>query len=115
MDFQEIWEMYEAELASRNNDDYVVNKAQFDKLIDAYEFFSSIAAESGGSVEDVKLEPKQITGGVTAYFTLFYLHGAKQLDKFAEIIKSMTAISIDAMLDGTVCISFTIPGVFEHK
>lgn len=112
--FKQIWELYEQEMAKRSNEDYEVNREQMDKLISAYWFFSKVVAENGGSIDPFRIVPSEINGGVTAYFTVFYLSGA-EIAKFAEIIKGASALSIDSMEDGTVCISFTVPRVFKRK
>ena len=101
-------------MAERNNDDYVVNQPQMDKFVKAYEFFCGIAAECGGVVEPPKIEPKRINGGITAYFTVFYANGEK-LQELSEIVGDMSAISIDSMSNGDVCISFNIPEVFRKS
>ena len=111
---QEVWQVYEEELAKLSNDDYIINVAQMGKLREAYKFFHDITEECGGEIEPLKLEPKEVNGGITVYMTLFYLSD-ENLKKFGEIVGNMSAISIDAMEDGDVCISFTIPGVFRHK
>ena len=111
---QKIWELYEAEMASRNDADYEVNEEQMRKLIDSYAFFTEIAERDGGKVDKLRLKPKEINGGVTCYFTVFYLYG-KDLQKFCEIVGNMSAISIDTTSDGDACISFTIPRVFKKK
>lgn len=109
-----VWELYEAEMASRNDADYEVNEVQMRKLIDAYAFFTEIAERDGGKIDKLKLNPKEINGGVTCYFTVFYLFG-EDLMRFCKVVQSMSAISIDSMADGDVCISFTIPRVFQKK
>lgn len=111
---KEVWQVYEEGLAALSNDDYVINVAQMGKLREAYKFFYQIAEECGGEIEPLKLEPKEVNGGVTVYMTLFYLSD-ENLRKFGEIVGNMSAISIDAMDNGDVCISFNIPAVFKHK
>ena len=109
---KKVWELYEAEMASRNNSDYQVDEEQMRKLIDAYAFFVEIAERDGGKVDPFRLVPKEVNGGVTCYFTVFYLYG-KDVQRFCEIVRNMSAISIDSTSDEKVCISFTIPRVFK--
>lgn len=111
---KEFWEAVDAEMASRNDSDYEVNQPQMQKLIEAYSFFKRVADTSGGTVEPFKISPKAVHGGVTAYYTLFYLTG-EDLKKLASIMGNMSAISIDSMANGDVCISFNVPNVFRKK
>ena len=112
MDFSEVWRVYQEELASRNDSDYAIDEVQFTKLLRAYEFFSEIAKRDNGELEDVNLQPRMVNGGITAYFTVFYISG-DELRAFSEIVGTMSGFSIDTTLDGRACISFTIPGVFK--
>ena len=119
-DFNEVeflraaWEIYQEEMDSRSDDDYEPNEIQMKKLLDAYAFFQRICEKSNGSVEKLELIPHEEYCGITAYFTLFYLYG-DDLAEFSQIVGNMSAICIDAMLDGTVCISFNIPKVYYKK
>ena len=110
-DWLKLWELYENELGSRNDDDYAVNRIQMKKLYNAYEFIKKIVKRDGGRIDEQKLVPSEENGGVTAYLTLFYLSG-EDLMEFSKIAQSMSALSIDEPLDNEVCISFTIPHVF---
>lgn len=109
-----IWELYKREMNSRNNDDYEADPTQMQKLIDAYGFFMEIAGTCNGKVELSKLVPREINGGITAYFTVFYLNG-ESVRQFCKILQGFSALSIDSLEDGTVCLSFTVPRVFRHK
>jgi len=109
-----IWSIYEETMAKENDDDYELNEIQMQKLIDAYEFFSKIAEESNGRVEDINLSPRETTGHITTYFTLLYFDNEK-LKVFSNVVDSMCALSIDATIDGEVCVDFTVPGVFKKK
>lgn len=111
---KKVWELYQAEMASRREEDYELNEVQMRKLIDSYAFFVEIAERDGGEIEPFKIEPLETTGGVTGYFTVFYLHG-EDVQRFCKIVGNMSAISIDSTSDGDVCISFTIPRVFQKK
>ena len=104
----EFYKIYE-ETMSRNNDNFVVNEVQLKKLENAYAFF----LEHGKNVE-LKLVPREINGGITAYFTVLYLDG-DDLARLSRIVGSMGALSIDSTVDGEVCISFTIPGIFRKN
>lgn len=110
-ELKRLWESCRKDIDSRDNADYELNAVQFRKLADAYSFFKGVAEDNGGRVERLKLVPREENGGVTAYFTIFYISD-DDIMKFASIAKSMSALSIDATLDNEVCISFTIPHVF---
>lgn len=107
-----VFELYKQEMESRRNSDYEIDKTQMQKLTRAYEFFAEIAERDGGVVDPLKLEPKAVSGGITAYFTVFYLSG-DDMARFSEIVGDMSAISLDSTIDGDVCVSFNIPGVFK--
>ena len=109
-----VWGLYEAEMRSRKNEDYEADPEQMKKLIAAYGFFAELTVTGHGHMEPLKLVPKECHGGLTAYFTVFYLHG-DQLQKFLKIAQGFSAMSIDALDDGTVCLSFTIPNVCRRK
>lgn len=115
MDYEKmLWELYEEEMSSRDNADYQPNIDQFQKLVDAYVFFTDYASKYGGKVDKVKLIPKKENCGITAYFTLFAPFG-DELQRFQEIMQDISAISIDSLTNGDVCISINIPNVFIHK
>lgn len=104
---------YENVMSKRDSKDYEVNPIQWKRLIDLVQFLYE-TAEYDGKVLPVNLVPKEIVGGVTAEFTLFYIHGNEVL-KFCEVLKHASAVSVDATTDGQVVISATIPNVFRKK
>ena len=108
-----IGRIYAKVLAERNNQDYVVNGEQMRKFQEILKFFTKLAAESGGYIESVKLEPKEESAGLTAYFPLVDIYG-KHIGKFAELISYTTGITMDNSYDG-VCISLSVPNVFVPK
>ena len=111
---KEIYEIMLEEIESRNDEDYVVNPVQMAKLVQAYQFFAEIAKRDGGSVDPFDITPRMVHSGITAYFPLFYLTG-KDLRELAEIVGDMSALTLEATIDGEVCISFNIPNVFRLK
>ena len=111
---QEVWGIYEKEMASRKLEDYEADPEQMKKLAAVYRFFSENAAKNGGFLDPLRLVPTEVNGGITAYFTVFYIAG-DEIARFCEAIKNASALSIDSLDDGTVCISMTIPRVFKHK
>ena len=107
-------EICQREFEKRSDADYEVNPDQARKLVGAYMFFDELAKKSNGRVETLKVIPKEIHGGITAYFSFCYL-GSEDIGRFCEVIADASAVSIDATTDGTVCISLTIPRVFRKK
>lgn len=104
---------YEEVMSRRDSDDYEINPIQWQRLVNLVEFFYK-AAELSGKVLPVNLIPKEIVGGVTAEFTLFYLHGNEVLE-FCDVLKHASAVTVDATTDGRAVISATIPNVFKKK
>ena len=103
--------LYERIMSLRNDDDYVINQPQMDKLIEVLDFFLDSAKKNNGEVEPVALVPREEHGGVTATFIVFDVYG-EDIKKFCKVIGYVSALGIDSMLDGRVCISVTVPNVF---
>lgn len=101
---------YQREIQSRSNLDYKINSEQWAKLLRARDFLSRHCDD----VEDISIRPSTTVGGITAYTTLLFLNG-EEIQEFADIIGSSSALSIDATIDGDVCVSFTIPDIFVKK
>lgn len=101
-------------IASRNNDDYVVNKPQMEKFCKAVDFFQKFVADCNGELDPIRLEPKNEGGYLTAYAYVFDISG-ENARKLCEIISYTSAITIDALGNGKVCISLTVPNVYVEK
>lgn len=114
VDLKEVWEIYKKDLDSRDDKDYEMNQTQMKKLFRARSFFVRYAVENGGRVEEMDMSPKQKNCGVTGYFTFFSPFG-EQLDEFKEIMQDISAISIDSLKNGDVCVSVIIPDVFVKR
>jgi len=114
IDLLEAYRIYEDMMSKRKNEDYCINDVQMQKMIDAYNFFTKVAKERHGHMEPFKIVPKEEHGYVTGHFPLFYLD-ADGIKEFTKILNYMSAISIDATLDGITCVSFTIPRVFVKR
>lgn len=106
--------LYDKVLSLRKDSDYIVNQPQMDKLIAVLEFFLDSARRLDGKVEPVTLKPREEHGGVTATFLVFDLFN-EQVQRFCEVMKACSAITIDTLTSGGVCISCTVPEVFTHK
>lgn len=108
----EAIKIYKDEIASRNNEDYEINYPQWEKLEFACNFFRKMVSDENSL--EIMAEPREVCGGVTATFSLFYISG-EDIDDLKEVIGDSSAISIDALVDGRVCISLTIPDVYRLK
>ncbi len=97
-----------------NDEDYRINPEQWTKMLDAVSFFNDYVKEKEGKLEPCRLQPKMQHGGITAYSRCFDVT-ASDVQQFAKAISCASAITIDTMLSGEVCISLTIPNVFVRK
>lgn len=98
----------------RKDSDYIVNQPQMDKLTALVEFFIEVSKRTAGNVLPVDLRPAAEHGGVVAHFWYFNVAGSK-VKSFCDVAQHCSAISIDALDTGEVCISCTIPNVFVRK
>lgn len=105
-----LGQLYEKVLSLRDDDNYVINQPQMDKLIEVLNFFLDAAQKCNGKVEPVKLTPRAEHGGVTATFLVFDIYG-EDIQKYCEVMSYTSAITIDATEDG-ICMSVTVPEVF---
>lgn len=106
--------MYDKILSLRKDSDYVVNQPQMDRLVELLDYFLTKAKVLDGEVQKVNLKPAEIHGGVTAHFLVFDTHG-EDVQKFCKVLSYCSAIGIDALESGDVCIDCTIPDVFIPK
>lgn len=107
---ERLGKLYEKVLSLRDDDNYVINQPQMDKLIEVLNFFLDAAQKSNGKVEPVGLVPKAEHGGVTATFIVFDIYG-EDIQRYCDVMRYTSAITIDGTDDG-ICISVTVPNVF---
>ncbi len=112
--FAECMRIWEEELAGRNDDDYIFNREQGMRLLDAYEFFLEMAEEHNGSVKPLELRPREEVAYISAVFRVFDLSGM-EIIRFCQLILYASAFGIDSLSDGRVCIELTFPDVFVRK
>lgn len=95
------------------DDDYVINQPQMDKFIEVFRFFLDMCRKSNGMIEAESLDimPKEGHEGLTARFLVFDIFG-EDIQRFGDIIKYTSALTIDGDLDHKICISVTVPDVF---
>lgn len=91
---------------------YEVDEVQFAKLHSLVKFFRDYIAENGGSAEPVNLDPREIHSGLTVSFAVFNITG-DEIQKFCDVVRNTTALSIDATTDERICISMTVPDIFR--
>lgn len=108
-----IGKIYEAEMAKRSNEDFVVNPPQMKKFIAVLGFFLDLADCENGRIEALDVEPKQENAGLTATFPLVDIYGNNK-EHFFEIISYVSAITMEAT-DNGVCLSVAVPEVFVPK
>ena len=109
-----LGKIYNIVLSLRKDDDYEINQEQMDKLCALYRFFLDTADKLDGEAELCKLVPKEEHGGVTARFLVFDVWGDR-VKQFADVISACSAIGIDSLEDGRICIDLTVPNVFVKK
>ena len=113
-DVLEMWSEYNEYVDALDNSDYEINKPQMAKLIELYDFFVDALKNTSGKVELHTPVPKKLHGGIDIYCRLFYIY-FDDIQRFSNVMKGASAVSIDAMTDGTVNISITVPNVYKHK
>ena len=102
---------YKHIMSLRKDSSYVVNQGQMDKLVRIIDFFEDAAKELDGKVDQLELVPAQTSGDVTAFFPVFYIH-SDMVERFCDVMRGCSAISIDPTDSEQICISCTVPRVF---
>ena len=108
----ELGKCYSNVMALRENKDFVINRVQLKKLLDAVKFFEEAIKDGDGKIEELRLVPKEESGGFTASFAVMSLYD-KAVSELFDVLKDATALSIDSTADGRVEISTTFPEVFK--
>ena len=99
-------------MASRNSEDYELDPVQFQKFRAISAVLTKTAEESNGRVDPIRIAPTEEHCGITVYAPLYYFHDDSVL-QLAKALQGVSGISIDATLDGEVCISVIVPRVFR--
>ena len=107
-------EEWEAILKDRNDEDYVINRPQWMKMLRVLKYFSDLADSCNGELVPTHVQPCLEHGGVTVYFTVLDLQG-NDIIGFCHALALTNAVTIDSTTDGRVCISVSIPNVYIHK
>lgn len=108
----ELGKCYDTVMSEKKNEDYGVNRAQLKKLFDAVKFFEEAIKDSDGRIEELRLVPKEESGGFTASFAVMSLYD-KAVSELFDVLKDATVLSIDSTADGRVEISTTFPEIFK--
>ena len=111
---KQLMEAYDKEMANANPEDYEIDPIQLKKMNDLIEFFKKAAKDLGGKIESIDLNPSKPPNGITANFIVFDLFG-DDIQRFCDVIRHCSAISMDVTVNDEISISCTIPGVFVHK
>lgn len=98
-----------------DEDDFEVNIPQAEKLEKIVDYFKQVADELNGEIDEVVFEPTKIHGGITVRFLAFDLFGEESIREFCEALQLCSGVSIDANIDGSVCVSCTVPYVFKFR
>ena len=106
--------LYEAAIADLNDKDFVIDETQQFAFLEALCFFVKTASSCGGEIEIEPITPKQGNGGITATYRVFDVTG-EDIPRMCEALKHTSAITIDGLTDGRICISVTIPQVYRRK
>ena len=109
--FQEELERY---LRETSDADFCLNPPQALAFASLVNQIQNLANQFGGSIEPIELVPRIGCGSVTASFPLLDLCGI-DLWRFSGILQYASAFSIEALDDGSVCVSLNIPNVFVAK
>jgi len=107
-------QLYGAAIADLNDEDYVINEKQQFAFLEALCFFVKTAYSCGGEIEVSPITPKQGNGGITATYQVFDVTG-EDIPRMCNALKHTSAITIDGMTDGKICISVTVPNVYCRK
>ncbi len=108
----ELGKCYNTVMSEKKNEDYGVNRTQLKKLLDAVKFFEEAIKDGDGKIEELRLVPKEESGGFTASFAAMSLYD-KAVSELFDVLKDATALSIDSTVDGRIEISTTFPEVFK--
>ena len=91
--------------------DFRIDREQLRKSIEVYNFIKKITGRGRGGEIEKDFTPWHISFGLTAKADILDFFG-DDLAEFSRIAGYCSAISIDALADGRVCFSCTVPNVF---
>lgn len=105
---------YRKEMEDFDPEEFQINPQQLKKLVDLIDFFKKAVKDLGGKIESIDIDPATPPNGITANFIVFDLFG-EDVQRFCEVVRHCSAISMDVTVNDEVSISCTIPNVFALK
>ena len=106
-----VGQLYEYALSKENDDDYILNMPQYLKLVEAQAVFTRLAEANDGTMEMVRLSPRERCAGLEAQVLVLDLK-PEDLPGFFRVLQYSTGLYVEAKTTGEVCMSITIPDVF---
>ena len=104
----------ERHLRETSDQDYRLNTPQALAFATLVRRVQELADEFEGRLEPIEMIPRLGCGSVTATLPLIDLCG-NALRKFSSILQYTSVLSIDALTDGSICISLNVPDVYVPK
>ena len=104
----------ERHLRETSDQDYRLNPPQALAFATLVRRVRELADEFEGRVEPIKIIPRLCCGSVTATLPLIDL-SESALRKFSSILQYTSALTVDALTDGSICISLNVPDVYVPK
>lgn len=111
--FERVGKVYQEYLNSVSEEDFRINKHQLNEFLKVLSFFVDAAEQMNGNIQVAEIRPKDTVGWVSATFMVFNITG-DDITRFCDVVKSCSAVTIDSMADGKICISATISKVFDY-
>ncbi len=105
---------YQNYLDGLNDEDFIINPLQMEKLAKSFKFFKKMAKEFGGKIEPLEISPKEQHGGFTIRIPQFTVRG-NEIEEFCEVIKGLSALEFCPICDHPIEISTSISNVFVPK
>lgn len=96
---------------TRRDSDYLINESQMTKFEKLVKFFVKEVERLEGSVDDIKIHPKEEHGGLTVTFPTYDACDDK-VREFCEAMCGCSAFLIDPRTDDSIEVSCTVPNVF---
>ena len=109
-----VGQLYEYALRKEDDNDYMLNTPQYLKLVEAQAAFTRLAEKNDGTVEMVRLSPRERCAGLEAQVLVLDLK-PEDLPGFFRVLQYGTGLYVEAKTTGEVCMSMTIPDVFIKR
>ena len=109
-----VCQLYEYALRKEDDNDYILNTPQYLKLVEAQAAFTRLAEKNDGTVEMVRLSPRERCAGLEAQVLVLDLK-PEDLPGFFRVLQYGTGLYVEAKTTGEVCMSMTIPNVFIKR